>query len=368
MANRKRRIRLALIGCGQAAERGHLPALRHVSDAEVVGVADIDSDRLEQVANRFGVKRRYTDYSRLLDDPDVEAVAVCVPANLHVQVGLAVLEAGKHMLLEKPLALRLDECDRLIEQAERSSCIATIGFNMRWHRLMRKARDTIAAAALGQIRMIRTAYACRGHNVGDVSHWRKRRQDGGGALVDVAIHDFDLWRFLLASEVEEVFAMTRSQEADDEIAGVVARMANGALASSSFVERSGARYEVEVLGTEGRLQISCYCFDGLRFFLPSCRPGDIRVRLGGIGHTLKELPRALLMRGGLSDYARSFIGEWKHFIDCIRRGKPPECALIDGRRAQEIVLAAVESASLGQPIRVAAAPNELRPVSDNRRD
>lgn len=362
MADANSRVKVGLIGCGQAAVRGHLPALRYVRDAKVVAVADIDSDRLRRVAGGFGIPRRYVGSSQLLDDPDVEAVAVCVPTKFHVEVASAVLDAGKHLFLEKPLALSLDECDQLIQHAKRFSSIAMMGFNMRWHRLARKAREMVLRGRLGPIRMIRTVFACQGHTGGTVPEWRKRRELGGGALVDIAIHDFDLWRFLLNSEVEEIFAMSRSEESDDEVVSTVARMANGVLASSSFVERTGSRYEMEILGLRGRLQISCFRFDGLRFFPASNRPGDPRVRLGGIANTLKEFPRALLRRGGLNDYYASFLDEWKHFIKSVRESKPPDCTLVDGWHAMQIVLAATESASLGRPVRIAEAPNNVQPV------
>jgi myo-inositol 2-dehydrogenase/D-chiro-inositol 1-dehydrogenase len=336
--------------------------LRYLRDAEVVAVADIDSDRLKRVADDFSIPRRYVGSSQLLDDPDVEAVAVCVPTKFHVEVASAVMDAGKHLFLEKPLALSLDECDQLIQHEKRFSSVAMMGFNMRWHRHVRKAREMIVRDRLGPIRMIRTAFAYQGHNVGTIPQWRKRRELGGGALVDIAIHDFDLWRFLLNSEVEEIFAMSRSDESDDEVVSVVARMANGAFASSSFVERTGSRYEMEILGLRGRLQISCYRFDGLRFFPTSSRPGDPRVRLGGIANTLKELPRALLRRGGLTDYYASFLEEWKHFIESVQNSKPPDCTLVDGWHDMQIVLAATESASLGRPVKIAQAPNNIRPV------
>ncbi len=361
MASTERPVKVGLIGCGQAAVRGHLPALKRVRGAEVVALADLNPDRLRQVADRFGIERRCANVADLLEHPGLEAVAVCVPARFHVEVAAAVLEAGKHLFLEKPLALSLPECDRLMETAEGSPGIATVGFNMRWHRLVRQARQLVRAGRLGEVRMIRTGLACRGHNVGSVPEWRKRRVMGGGSIVDIAIHDFDLWRFLLDGEVEEVFAASRPGETDDEVVAVAARMAGGALASSSYVECTAAQYEVEVFGSAGRLALACYRFDGLRVFPLSSSPGDPLTRLRGAAHTLKELPRALLRRGGVSDYNASFQGEWRHFRDAVRHGTMPECTLADGRRAQEIVLAAVESASTGRPVKVAEAPGEIRP-------
>ena len=132
-------VRVGLIGCGRVAQERHLPALESLSSAKVVAVADIDANRLEMVANRFQVVRRATDFRTLVDDPDIDALAVCVPAQRHVVVAIAALAAGKHLLIEKPLALDLEECDLLIEKAAKSISKVTVGFNLRWHRLLREA-------------------------------------------------------------------------------------------------------------------------------------------------------------------------------------------------------------------------------------
>ena len=362
MADSNLCIKVGLIGCGEAAVRGHLPALRHVRGAEVIAAADIDSHRLEQVADRFGIPHRYTGHYELLDDPHVDAVGVCVPTDSHVQVASAVLDAGKHLLLEKPLALSLDACDQLIERAKCSSCLTMMGFNMRWHRLAREARDIVRQGKLGPIRMIRTLFACHWESAGDLPEWRKRRELGGGALVSESVHDFDLWRFLLDGEVEEVCAVTRQDVVDDEVVAVVARMTDNVLATSSIVERVSSEYAFEVLGLEGRLQASLFRFDGLSLIPASRRPGDPEVRLGSVANTLKELPRALLRPGGRNDYDASFVAQWQHFVDSIRQSTAPECTLLDGRRSLEIVLAAAQSASLGQLVSVAEAPATLPPA------
>jgi predicted dehydrogenase len=352
-------IKVGVIGCGQAALRGHLPALRYVQGAELVAIADVDSGRLERAGYQFSVPRRYGTSSDLLSDPDVDAVGVCVPTRLHLQVASAVLDAGKHLILEKPLALSLAECDQLIERAQQASTMTMMGFNMRWHRRARQARDMVRRGKLGRIRMMRTVSAGHHHGDGPLPEWRKRRIWGGGLLVDGGVHDFDLWRFLLDAEVEEVFALTRSEVVDDEVAAIVARMTNGVMISSSLVERVSSTYTCEIMGLRGRLEASFFRFDGMRFISTARRPGDVRVRIGSIASTLKELPRALLRQGGMNDYDASFVSEWQHFIDCVRSGTRPACTFVDGRRALEVASAAAQSASLGQTVKVAEAPNAL---------
>lgn len=357
--NRSTSVKLGVIGCGRATETLHLPALRYLPDAEVLAVADIDSDRLQRVADRFHIAHRYGDFQTLLKNPSLEAVAVCVPPHFHVEVALAALDAGKHLLIEKPLALNLEECDRLIERAKQTGTKTTVGFNLRWHRLVRQAREIIQRGTLGPIELMRTALTSGIRHRMNIPNWRNRRVSGGGVLFELGVHHFDLWRFLLQNEVEEIFATTRSEQADDEAATVTARMANGVLVTSIFSEQTTDNNEVELYGQAGRLQVSCHRFDGLELVSSSTLPGDIRNRLRKIGHTLRELPKgALRMRQG-GDFIASYRAEWRHFIDCIQHGTPPECTLEDGRRALQVALAAVKSASLGQPVKIAAPTCEV---------
>jgi myo-inositol 2-dehydrogenase / D-chiro-inositol 1-dehydrogenase len=356
MTARENKIRLGLIGCGRVTETLHLPALQHLTDAEVVAVADISKDRTTKVADLFHIKERYTDYQQLLKDRSIDAVAVCVPAEFHVEVALSALEAGKHVFVEKPLALELAESDLLVEQAKKSSCKITVGFNLRWHRLVRQARETIQRGNLGRLELMRTVLTSYHDNVPE---WRQHREMGGGVLFEQAVHHFDLWRYLLQSEVEEVFATSRSERREDETAIVTARMANGVLAASVFSERTMACDELEIYGATGRLRIDCYRFDGLEYVSSSQAPGGIRSRIRKMANTLRDLPVGISKMGQGGDFIASYRAEWRHFIDCIQRDAQPECTLEDGRRALQVVLAVIESSSLGEPVRVAQAPRGI---------
>lgn len=186
-----------------------------------------------------------------------------------------------------------------------------------------------------------------------VPEWRQHRERGGGVLFELAVHHFDLWRFLLQSEVEEVSAATRCGQWEDEAATVTARMANGVLVTSVFAERTSESHELEIYGQAGRLKLSCYDFDGLECFSTAGFSGDVRNRLRRIASTFRELPRGLRSMGRGGDFIASYRAEWSHFIDAIRRNTPLESTLDDGLHALEVVLAAVTSASKGQPVIVA---------------
>ncbi len=355
-------MKLGLIGCGDVTEYKHLIALQRLPEIQVVAVADLDAERLQRVANQFGIARRSTDFHDLLADRSLDAVGICVPAHSHVEVALSALDAGKHLLIEKSLALNLDECDRLIERAQDSSSKIMVGFHMRWHHLVRQARAMIRHGRLGKLEAIRTTWNSPVNYEGNLPGWRNRREQGGGALVEIAVHHFDLWRFLLDSEVEEIFALSRFDGLSDETATVSARMTNGVLASAFFSERTSHDIEVEIYGRKGRLRLCCQHFDGLQWHPLTSVPGSVRTRLRGMAHSLRELPRGILnMRYG--SYLSSYREEWRHFARAIRTGTPVESTLEDGRRALQVVLAAAESASLGVRVQVSRASRTLLPVT-----
>jgi len=347
--NNSEPLRVGLIGCGQAGAHSHLPALRYVPEVEVVAVADLDQDCLQQAGDRFHVKGRYLDHRALLEDPMVEAVAVCVPVQFHVEVALAVLDAGKHLFLEKPLALNLREADQLIKHAVQSRCKVMLGFNLRWHRLAQKGRAFIQQGRLGSLELIRTGLTSYHETIPE---WRQRRELGGGVFFEQAVHHFDLWRFLLQSEVEEVSASSRSGQWDDETGTVTARMSNGVLAAAAFAVHTAKNNDVEVYGRDGALSFSFYRFDSFEYVTGPSSPDGIQVRLREMVRALQEMPRGLLRLRQGGDFLASFQTEWRHFFHAVRYDSPIECTFEDGRRALQVVLAAAKSASLGRPVKV----------------
>lgn len=362
MAGRNKSVKLGLIGCGQVTEERHLPALKNLRGVEVVALADINPERVKEVANRFHIGNRYSDYRALLDHPAIEAVAICVPTQFHAEIALAALDAGKHLLIEKPLALNLDESDRLIERAAQSSNKIMVGFNMRWHHLVLQAQEIIRRGTLGQLKSIRSVYT-HYRSREDAPEWTRRREMGGGVVLNEAVHHFDMWRFLLQNEVEQIFAISQSSaQYDDETTTVTARMTNGVLATGVFSLKTSGNNEIEIYGEAGRLYVSCYRFDGLEFFSNAAYPGDIPDRLRKMTHALKELPHTMLRIRQGGDFVASYQAEWHHFIDSIEQDKPPGCTLEDGRRALQVALAVLASASSGQPVQVAWAPRKITPV------
>jgi len=358
-------VKIGLIGCGNVSVHRHLPVLKTLKEAEIVAVADIDPECLNRVADKFQIEKRFVDYTALLQEPSVEAVGICVPTQSHFKVAFNALDEGKHLLVEKPLAISLDEADRLINQAAKTDRKVMVGFNKRWHHLIRQARDIIQKGMLGPIGLMNTVFST-GHHNRYIPEWRTQRKAGGGTLIEDGSHFYDLCRFLFQSEIQEVISVSFSSEKYEDEPGVVtAQNASGIMLNCVLSDFLPNHFLIEIFGRDCLLRVSPYRFDGIELIPLHSNEGDMKNRLRNMARFFKELPHGLLnMRNG-GDYQASFKTQWKHFIYCIRRDTPVECTFDDGRRALQVALAAVKSASIGQSVKIAGGPREITPLSSD---
>ncbi len=325
------RWQIGVIGSGGAADRLHLPALARIPEAKVIALADNDASRLNRMADKWRIERRYHDYHELIGNAAVNVVLIAVPAPLHHAIFLAATGSGKHSYIEKPLAMNLDEADRMLAARVSSSAQAAVGFNLRSHRLARQARGLVREGALGSILAIRTVW------VGGLQQrpdWQRQRAAGGGVLYELGVHHFDLWRFLLDTEVSHVEALNASEQPDDANVMVTARLASGALASSMLALEGLAAHDVEIIGESASLRFSLYRADSLE-----TQPAG---RLGQLKQWLGRLPDAMKATRLGGDYLDSYRRHWLCFLAAISGGESP-ATLEDGRESLRVALAAMES-------------------------
>jgi len=340
---------IGIIGCGRSAVDLHLPALQKLPEARVVALADPDSAALDAAASRFGARGCAADVAGLLTVPGVDVVAVCVPPALHEATALPVLEAGRHLLIEKPLALDSAGCERLLKAAAGHSGRAAVGFNLRYHRLVQAARELILSGQLGRIEAISSTWTAAIRRRRVLPAWRNDRASGGGALFEIAVHHFDLWRHLLGTEIEVIQAHSHGEEWPDETVAVSARLSSGAVATGVFSERSSDRNTLDIAGRNGRLSLDLFRYDGFEFTPADAEPG-LSTRLRGSLSRAASLPRgiALMRQGG--DFLLSYQRQWRDFLASIGSGHSEGASLQDGFAAVRVVLAAIESADSGTPV------------------
>ncbi len=187
-------IKIGIIGLGGIGEY-HASTYQSNEAAKITAVCDIDAKKLSDQADRLNVKHRFTDYHKLLE-ADVEAVSICVGNTLHRDVAIAALEAGKHVLLEKPMALDAAEAAEILAAADKADTELRIGMVHRHRPICRVARDYVEQGALGEIYHMRVVYTRRRGIPGLGGWFTTKAQSGGGPLIDLGVHFFDLAMWL----------------------------------------------------------------------------------------------------------------------------------------------------------------------------
>ena len=346
-------MRLGIIGCGYVTLDRHLPALRQVPEIEVAALADVHPERTAEAARQLPGARA-VDVDALLGDGRVEGVAVCTPPATHAELAIAVLEAGKHLFLEKPVAPTLEGADRIAERAARSPALRVlVGFNFRRHRLVERARQVVEEGRLGRVQAVRTAFTSP--VLDEKLEWKTQRGLGGGALFDRAIHHFDLWRFVLGAEVAEVFALTRSELGDDQSVAVTARATDGTPLTTLALDDSAITHDLAVYGTDAALFADCCRFDGFHVAPRAESPGSPAARFRRAREALRRPGESYRAVRGGGDFRISYVEEWRHFARVVRGETEASPTLADGRAALEIALAAARSADSGSSVAIGTA-------------
>ena len=344
-------LRLGIVGCGRVTQQLHLPALRSVPSITVAALADVDAKRLKIVADRFQIPRRCADAKELFEDPKLDAVAICVPAVAHADLTLAALAAGKHVLVEKPLAVEISDGERMVAAAQASGKIAVMGFNLRCHRLVRRAREVIASGVLGRINQVITVSGSDLQHDPEMPAWRQAVRTGGGALFEIGVHHIDACCFLLKEKIELVQMLEQSAAHEAESVSLLARTRKGTMISCSFSQVTSPINEFRILGDKGALLFSPFRADSFSVRLIGQKADHWPVRLGQ-ALRLRELPELLrVMRGG-GDLTIGIREEWNRFAAAIRGEAPPVSSFMDGLTALRVVQAALTSSASGAPVKL----------------
>ncbi len=330
------KIKIGVIGCGSIARHRHLPEYASNNQVELVAVCDVIASRSEEMANQYGAKA-YTDFHEMLLDPEIDAVSVCTPNYLHGSMTIAALNAGKHVLCEKPMATSQAEAEKMIEAAEQSGKKLMIGHNQRFVPAHVKAKEWIAEGKLGKLYSFRTTFGHAGPETwsadGKESWFFKKSQAFIGAMGDLGVHKADLLRYILGEEVVEVAAFVGTlakQPSDvDDNAVCILKTQNGVVgtltASWSYV--GGEDNSTIIYGEKGILRLED---DPEYSLIAQYQNGEVeKLALGKIQSNDE---------GGQSN---SQVID--HFVESILNDQAPLVSGLEGMKSLNIILAAMES-------------------------
>lgn len=347
-----RRVRYGLIGCGRIAPN-HLAAVQSNKDTiELVAVCDLLPERMDLVLAQADINgddvNKYVDYREMLDREQLDLVAVATESGSHARIGLECINAGCHMIIEKPLALSIRDADRLIEAASERGVVLCSCHQNRFNKSVQKVREAYEQGRFGRL-LHGTAHIRwnRGKQYYGQASWRGTWEHDGGALMNQCIHNIDLLRWIMGSGIDEVVAYVDRQTHDyieaEDLGLALIKFSNGAyglIEGTTNVYPRNLEETLYIFGDRGTVKIggkSVNLIEEWEFSDQKDDSGEVKAKY-------RENPPNV--------YGFGHSPLYQDVINAIKKGCKP---LVDGRagkEAVELVLAIYRSALEGAPVRL----------------
>ena len=332
-----KKIILGVIGAGRIGKLHTENILHNINYVEIKTISDLYADKIKDWAYGLGIKNVCADYREILNDPEIDAVMICSSTDTHSQITIEAARAGKHIFCEKPIDYDLNRIHAALDEVKKAGVKFQVGFNRRFDHNFKKVRDLVQEGKIGEPHIIKIT--SRDPEPPSVEYVKV----SGGIFLDMAIHDFDMARYLSGSEVTEVYTAGAvlvdpaiGEAGDVDTAVITLKFANGAIGVIDNSRKAAYGYDqrVEVFGSKGCVVVSN---DTPNSTVLSTAEG-----------VFSEKPKYFF----LERYKDSFIDELKEFFDCIINDKEPSVSGIDGLKPVLIGLAAKESQKTGKPVLV----------------
>ncbi len=326
-----KRIRVGVIGCGKIAEYLHLPGYASLGNVEIIGVADVNEERLSYVKEKFRVKRAYRDYKQLLENDHLDAVSICTPPHLHKLMVTEAINHGKYVLCEKPLATSTKDAYELLEEVKDSKYFVMPAFNYRFTPSVRMVNEIISRGKIGKVSEVKAVFKS------DQRIWNAvvpfRFTEKTGVISDLGPHVIDMLHYFLG-DIEEVCRV----EAESERYGVYDHAsveltmqcgANANIILSWFSDSIIPSFSWEIKGSRGTVR-----FDVLR------SPYAVKINWNrgrweryAVEPLLKDLVDKVMMAVKRTHY--SYGAEISYFVQCVANRIPPSPTVLDGVKCVE---------------------------------
>ena len=327
-------VRWGVIGLGWFGEV-HADNLAEMPDIDLAALCTRRPERLDEVANRLGVERRYTDYREMLADPEIDVVSITTHINDHRAIAIDALRSGKHVLLEKPMAPTVEDCEQIVEAASNAEGFLMVGHICRFDPRVTMAKQAIEEGRIGQI----ISMHARRNLSKEIG---KTVLDDISALMGDGIHDADLMLWFSQAKVSTVYAQEvhPGQNKYPDGGWSIARLDNGAVAVVESVWHlpESTPYTIdarlEVIGTEGALYINC---------------GEAGLAIHDAQGV--KMPDTMYWPRPFGSYFGVLQEELRYFANCVRKGEPPQrITPAESCAAVAWMAAATESAQTGTVI------------------
>lgn len=350
-------VRVGLVG-SQFVSSIHAESIQRCPQAELLAVASPSPGHAASFAHRFGIPRVFTDYREMLDLPEIDLVIVGIPNHLHCPVTLDAAQAGKHVIIEKPLCLNLAEADRMLAACQRAGVKLMYAEELCFAPKYVRLKQLLDSGALGQPTLVKQSEK---HDGPHAPHFWDVERSGGGVLMDMGCHAIQFFRWMLGRpRITSVYAhLTTRVHANktqgDDNAILIVEFDTGALglAEESWTKPGGMDDRAEVHGSQGVAYADLLHGNAIETF---SAPGyDYAVEKAGPtrGWSFTIYEEA---------WNYGFHAEMTHFIDCVQNDRTPCVSGDDGRVVLEVLFAAYESARTGRRVHLPFPTQALRPI------
>eukprot|EP00179_Madagascaria_erythrocladioides_P009452 CAMPEP_0198326736 /NCGR_PEP_ID=MMETSP1450-20131203/14167_1 /TAXON_ID=753684 ORGANISM="Madagascaria erythrocladiodes, Strain CCMP3234" /NCGR_SAMPLE_ID=MMETSP1450 /ASSEMBLY_ACC=CAM_ASM_001115 /LENGTH=410 /DNA_ID=CAMNT_0044030723 /DNA_START=71 /DNA_END=1303 /DNA_ORIENTATION=- len=346
-ADNDKRVNIGIIGAGRIGQVHADNISFRLKNANLVAI----SSGSKQLADRCSLEhgcQPYYEYEQLLENPDLDAVCICSASNQHTAQIVAAAEAGKHIFVEKPIDTDLEVITTAMKAVKKAGVKCQVGFNRRFDTNYARVKAAIESGEIGDPHMVRITSR-------DPSPPPEEYiKSSGGIWMDCTIHDFDMCRWLVGDEVEEVYALgavnivpAMEKYGDVDTSLVTLKFKNGVIGSIDNSRQAVYGYDqrCEVFGSGGQIAI------------------NNNYANSAVISTNEKIQRDLPLHFFMDRYTDSFITELNDFCNCILEDKPVPCTTLDGRAPVVIAIAAKKSYTEGRPVKISevdlALPEDL---------
>ena len=344
-------VKYGIIGCGAIAQRRHMPECAATRESALIALADPVRERVEELAVKYGAKP-FTDYRDMLASKDVDAVVVAGPNSTHASMSIEALNAGKHVLCEKPMATTREDARAMIEAAKKNNKFLMIGLNQRLMPPHVRAKEILQSGRLGKVLSFRTAFKHPGPEGWSVDAGRswffKKGSAWLGVTGDLGVHKADLLRWLLSDEFAEVGGIVSTLDKRDPEGNLIDLDDNAFFTLKSVGGIIGSMIlSWTNYGAEENYTV-LYCEKGVLKLGTDAEYGVIVDYRNGE----RELHKVGEMSTNTKQVASGIIDR---FTNSILTNTAPEIDGLEGYRCLDVILTAVEAAAAGKTMKIASA-------------
>jgi myo-inositol 2-dehydrogenase/D-chiro-inositol 1-dehydrogenase len=331
------KVHFGVLGVGRIGKIHIENLVNRIPGARVIALSDVFPDELATMEARYDIPDSFLDYRHVLELPNVDAVAICTPTNTHYQMILDAAAAGKHIFCEKPVELSIGKIRKIAEAVAQNRVKLMVGFNRRFDPNFWKVHETVRGGRIGVPHVLRIT--SRDPSPPPEEYIRA----SGGLFLDMTIHDFDMARYLMGSEIVEVYARASvlvdpifRKAGDWDTAVVMLSFENGALGTIDNSRKAVYGYDqrVEVFGSDGMITVKN-------------NTPDSHIFVDRTG-THSSLPLNFFM----DRYTESYLKEMAAFVDAVDGDGPVPVGVNDGLMAVAVGLAAEKSVNESRPVRL----------------